>query len=112
MKRPPPNALPATEGAEWPPPAAQRHLPRSHRAGASRWLQRAALLLISIGVIATAGAAALLGYGAWQERQLTEQWRQIVSTTAPVVDTAPPALVVGQPGEPPPVTATPPAPIV
>ena len=85
---------------------------RRHPGRPDRRLQRAALVLIGLGVMSVVAAGALLGYGAWQERQLTKQWDQIMSTIPPTVATAPPAQAMAQSAPPAAPTAVPPAPIV
>src|SRR2546421_12801381 len=83
---------------------------RRHPGRPDRRLQRAALVLIGLGVMSVVAAGALLGYGAWQERQLTEQWDQIMSTIPPAVATAPPAQAIAQSARPAAPTAVPPRP--
>src|SRR5205085_12108934 len=98
MNRPPADLMGSVRGA------------RRHPGRPDRRLQRAALVLIGLGVMSVVAAGALLGYGAWQERQLTKQWDQIMSTIPPTVATAPPAQAMAQSAPPAAPTAVPPAP--
>jgi sortase A len=56
-----------------------------------RWLKRVGVLLVGTGLLLVAVPGSLLAYGTWQERQLTQQWKEIVSEVPAPVSTAPPA---------------------
>ncbi len=69
------------------PPAAGRLRPALDLAGLSRAL---GVLLITAGLLLVLGGGGLLGYESWQQRQLTQQWHDIVSTLPAPLETAPP----------------------
>ncbi len=79
---------------EQPPAFAIRHEFREEVTSTRRWMKRVGVLLAGTGLLLVAVPGSLLAYGAWQERQLTHQWQEIVSEIPAPVSTGPPAAEV------------------
>jgi sortase A len=76
-------------------------------------LKRAGMLLAGTGLLLVAVPGSLVAYGTWQERQLTQQWQEIVAGVPAPVSTAPPLPeAAGTPSDTTPVAEARPAPVV